>query len=501
MHQALLYPEVLLDIFTHVNDILDPSYAEKLLARKSFAALATTCRAFHEPAMDSLWAEIDRLEPLLGCVTRLHPLIYYSDRIWDDSQWAEGIEPLSADEARQFLRHSTRIRSLEVLSHRLFLLLSVIPVEAYVFPRLRSLTLSTEYLGLFMSHTLRRRYLVTVNEDLQSIMTRCAALEHLSVNTSDDSIADESTADELSLLSKSVCLCKRLVTLCCPLLDWTAWKHLSNLPTLLRVEVGDTNSDSELPWPLGRDIVNFSPFLNVTALSFLMHSAAYVITFMQHSQFPSLKEFKMDVDFLYSSEPEQLFRALSQCNTRRTLESVIICSFDPGSQDAPDNYLSAIPHFLCFTQLRTLELAVFDSCIYLDNDILLEAMSTWPHLRNLEIKDSRLRPSPVTFRGLFTALRLCPQLLELRISIDTANIDIDPNTEPIQYNSLRILELDPSEFVIANPEALARIILAWLPCVDRVSASAFARNWDKVNMHLKSLKDSALHVAGASSNN
>jgi hypothetical protein len=58
----------------HVNRIRFSD--TKSLLRKSLAALAVTCKAFSEPAMDLLWADIDQLEPLLGCVTRLHPLIY-----------------------------------------------------------------------------------------------------------------------------------------------------------------------------------------------------------------------------------------------------------------------------------------------------------------------------------------------------------------------------------------------------------------------------------------
>lgn len=83
MHQALLVPEILLDIFAHVNESADLPYddspCERSLSRQSLASLATTCKAFHEPAMDLLWANIDELEPLLGCVTRLHPMIYRSD--------------------------------------------------------------------------------------------------------------------------------------------------------------------------------------------------------------------------------------------------------------------------------------------------------------------------------------------------------------------------------------------------------------------------------------
>ncbi|KAJ8584599.1 hypothetical protein M405DRAFT_746684, partial [Rhizopogon salebrosus TDB-379] len=43
------------------------------------AALARTCKTFHDPAMNLLWAELDDLDPLLGCVTvtNLFPTLIY----------------------------------------------------------------------------------------------------------------------------------------------------------------------------------------------------------------------------------------------------------------------------------------------------------------------------------------------------------------------------------------------------------------------------------------
>ncbi|KAG1830691.1 hypothetical protein DFJ58DRAFT_873775 [Suillus subalutaceus] len=476
MHQALLIPEVLLEIFVHVTETILKPFGPAgniviLLYRESLAALATTCKAFHDPAMDLLWGEID-IESLLGCVTRLHPLMYCSGRLWN---WAEGVRPLSADEVHQFL---------------------LIPAELYDFPRLKSLTISTKYLNLFLSHTLHRRYLVTVDEDLRSIVTCCATLEHLNVITPDAANAIDSTSDALSRISDIVRSCKQLVTLSCPLFDWAAWRHLSNLPTLTRLDVGDTRSDPAPPWPLERDIANFSPFSNITALSFLLHSAAYAITVMQHSQFPSLKEFKMDVDFLPLPEAEQLFRALSNCKACETLEKIRVYS-SYHKYDPQNNSLSAIPHFHCFTHLRTLHLACFDFCINLDDNILLEAMSTWPHMHDLEIDDLRLHHSPITFRGIFTAIRLCPQLHTLRVPIDSTTFNID--VEPTQHTFLRVLELKTPMFQIANAEALARIIFSCLPRIDRILGSIQC-DWDEVNMHIKSLKDAALHVTGAASN-
>ncbi|KAG1884721.1 hypothetical protein F4604DRAFT_185587 [Suillus subluteus] len=497
MHQALLIPEVLLEIFVHVTEtILKPfgpcGYIVILLYRESLAALATTCKAFYDPAMDLLWGEIE-IESLLGCVMRLHPLIYCSGRLWN---WGEGVRPLSADEVHQFLRHSARVRSLTILSNRLLHLFSVIPGELYDFPRLKSLTISTKYLNLFLSHTLHRRHLVTADEDLRSIVTCCATLEHLNVITPDTANAIDSTSDALSRISDIVRSCKQLVTLSCPLFDWAAWRHLSNLPTLTRLDVGDTRSDPAPPWPLDRDIANFSPFSNVTVLSFLLHSAAYAITLMQHSQFPSLKEFKMDVDLLPLPEADQLFHALTNCKACETLEKIRVYS-SYHEYDPQNNSLSVIPHFHCFTHLRTLHLACFDFCINLDDNILLEAMSNWPHMRDLDIEDLRLHHSPITFRGIFTAIRLCPQLHTLQVPIDSTTVNID--VEPIQHTSLRTLELKTPWFKIAEAEALARIIFSCLPRINRVNGSIQC-DWDEVNMHLKSLKDTALHVTGAASN-
>lgn len=385
-----------------------------------------------------------------------------------------------------------------MLSNRLLHLFSDIPVMLYDFPRLISLTISTRYLNFLLSHTLHHHHLATANEDLPSIVTRFAALERLSIITPDTIDAVDSTADALSRISDVVRLCKQLVTLSCPLFDWAAWRHISNLSTLTRVDVGDTLTDATPPSPLERDITNFSPFSNVTALSFLLHGAAYAITVIQHSQFPSLKEFKLDLSVLSSPEAEQLFRALSKCKACETLEKNFVYSLRHEYNDPQTNSLSVIPYLLCFTQLRTLDLACYDFCINLDDDILLEAVSAWPHMRNLEIEDLRFDYSPITFRGIFTMLRLCPQLDTLRISIDTTTVDIDPDVEPAQHTSLRILELNSPGHQIPNAEALAHIIFSCLPRINWVQCEE--SKWDEVNMHLKSLKDAALHATGAASN-
>lgn len=63
------------------------------------------------------------------------------------------------------------------------------------------------------------------------------------------------------------------------------------------------------------------------------------------------------------------------------------------------------------------------SRIDLDDDILFEAISTWPHIQSLIMVDSRLCPPTVTFRRLFTALRPYPHLHTLQSLINIVNFD------------------------------------------------------------------------------
>ncbi|KAG2031076.1 hypothetical protein BDR03DRAFT_973486 [Suillus americanus] len=495
MHRALLVSEILLEVFMHVNKVLDPyalilSYREMSLARKSFAALARTCKPFYDPAMDLLWAELDGIEPLLGCVTRLHPIIYRSG--CSRRPHFEVIKPLSEHEARQFLHHAPRIRSLRILYDDYLHLLSFLPIEACMFPRLLSLSTDqnlNRYLHLFLSPMLRRCALPLVHPDLKSVPIRCAALEELFIKSSFGNVAADG-----QVLYDSIRLCKGLVNLACPPLNWTTWEHLSNLPTLLTLEIWDDRCS------LGWRNLNFGPFLNLTRLYFCTRTAAYTVAVMQHVEFPSLNQFEMEVFMLPWAEAEPLFHALSRY---KTLSHIAISSMrsSRNAQDLLGSSLTPIRQFLCFTQLRTLRFSFPSCCINLNNDLLLEAMSSWPHIRMLEFTDPQVVPT-VTFRGLFAALHRCPRLHTLDIPLDAVNIDIDPTAESFQHFSLQHLNLTSSD--ISDAKAVARVVFSVLPSVDRIfplhrRSSGVCL---EVQRHLESFRASAVlgcHITGAAS--
>ncbi|OJA20163.1 hypothetical protein AZE42_10980, partial [Rhizopogon vesiculosus] len=132
------------------------------------------------------------------------------------------------------------------------------------------------------------------------------------------------------------------------------------------------------------DNLYFARFLNLTTLILYVQTCTDVITVMQHSEFPSLKEFQIYVGVFPWAEAEELCRALSLCKAC-DLESIEISTYGPTAQEQfSEQYSTAIKNFLRFPQLRTLRLSLYCP-IYIDNDFLLEAMSSWPHIRYLKL--------------------------------------------------------------------------------------------------------------------
>ncbi|OJA16389.1 hypothetical protein AZE42_12035 [Rhizopogon vesiculosus] len=223
-------------------------------------------------------------------------------------------------------------------------------------------------------------------------------------------------------------------------------------------------------------------FFNLTALVFCVNTSADVITLMQHSEFPSLKVFKMTVDELPCTEAEQLFHALSLCNACETLEHIEISSYNQGNDELSNMPFTAVWHFLCFPQLRALQLSICYP-IDVDNDLLLEAMSSWPHMCRLELGDAM---STVTFRGLFAALCKCPHLYILLLPIDAATIDVDSEVESFQHPALQTWDVGDS--CIEDPASVARIIFSMLPSIDEIDYDPDAlHSWYEVNTNLDEL--------------
>ncbi|KAG2063670.1 hypothetical protein BDR04DRAFT_1111261 [Suillus decipiens] len=485
MHRALFVSEIIVEIFINLNQHPNSEILgwTQSVTRQSLASLARTCKTFHELAMDLLWANLPGLRPLLGCVTRLHSVIYDPESKYS---WSQHADPLVEHEFHQFLRHAARVRHIDIPANSYFHLLTALPVEPCVFPGLLSLSwivqrTNTGDFRFFLSPTLRRFYTSELHPDVKCIGTRCAALEELTVLEDSD----------IALLSETVHSCTGLRRLRCPPLDSGAWMHLSTIPTLLEVKI---SASRIIHHPFHN--LKFATFHNLTTLSFCEIEVLVVVTIIQHFEFPSLNEFEMHVRVLSLVEAELLFRALSLCKASKTLQHINISSRNRALEQL-SNSLTAVRQFLCFEQLRTLKISAHCS-IFLDNDLLFEAMTSWPHIRSLSLVDWHLWPTAVTFRGLFAALRLCPRLQDLEISVDARNIDIEPEAGAFQHTSLKKLIVGSHEIRDVNSEAVARIVSAMLPAIDRVmwANGGIPRLWNDVNKHLEFLRNKPSSAPG-----
>ena len=64
MHHCLLVPEIVANIAAECND------ATYMTETSSLFAMATTCRAFHESALDALYRDLWSIGPLIKCLPR-----------------------------------------------------------------------------------------------------------------------------------------------------------------------------------------------------------------------------------------------------------------------------------------------------------------------------------------------------------------------------------------------------------------------------------------------
>lgn len=66
MHKSLQITDIVLDIVKSAYEILDDDDSPEV-ANGRVLALALTCHAFLEPALDMLWSAQGSLDPLLSC--------------------------------------------------------------------------------------------------------------------------------------------------------------------------------------------------------------------------------------------------------------------------------------------------------------------------------------------------------------------------------------------------------------------------------------------------
>ncbi|KDQ62049.1 hypothetical protein JAAARDRAFT_447960 [Jaapia argillacea MUCL 33604] len=446
MHYAMEIPEILTNIFENLRSVTLP-------------AVARTCLAFREPALDLLWHSDASLGDLIRCM----PPDAWKEEVVRTPGWVDGevsvltfARPLFPSDWPRFL-HASRMRCLEVryctyrsgryseIAAQVLLDLAIYRPCSTLFPALKDLLWSNwtltpiarldslPYIHIFLAPHLRKIRIFLDDPGELEAKYFIASLSHhtpklLYVNISSISIPP------LSLGATTLARLNQLQTLVISLIAPGDVVFLSSLPHLRRLEL-----TISLPMPLEarfrRDLeVSESSRSSGHSPSTLRHLAVTGVgldTFVAVFQiwgrcalegiaanFPRPAEAEVFRDF---------FRTLSiHCSTSSlTSIKLVYKGRDAVNSERMAENFTITPELfrplLAFTKMRRCEVSAPLSFAF-DDAFVRQLAIAWPEMTHLDLAGDRGHPaiSKVTLEGLAEFPHNCPNLAFLCIVLHQA---------------------------------------------------------------------------------
>ncbi|KAF8555289.1 hypothetical protein OG21DRAFT_1483962 [Imleria badia] len=429
MHPALQIQEILLNIFDHCR-----------LPRKSgtsdadLPALARTCRAFKEPALDAPREELLDPSPLARCL----PDASHHSKIgfWEDDKRYSFSRSLTQNEWGILRSYTRRIRSildnkdkLEWESVGIFL---DPPATEPLFPNLRHLhasglaEITTKHL-LSMPVPSLISLLVgfshenqdVVRGSLESLFKFSPNLRNLTIHASQPNITF------FTFFSCYICRWRDLHSVHCAdiPLGVEALVHLSHMPALTILSFTPSAtlppSDSPLLFSNLHHLSFYSKFLNPISrlLSRLRLPAITHFTAQVNSR-PSKQDFSSFLTSVQTSVIGHTLQELVYTDTSGLRGSAIIGAHS--EHPRPVLGFEDLQPCMVFTNLHHLDL-IFTWDVDLTDSELLVLASAWPHLERFSIIIAYGwdTSAGITPDGLVQLLQTCPSLREVALAIDT----------------------------------------------------------------------------------
>ncbi|KAJ7753606.1 hypothetical protein DFH07DRAFT_1061404 [Mycena maculata] len=435
MHRGLLIPEIV-DLI--VAELRPTGRNLGQDERKDFAALARTCKAFQDPALNLLWSE---QYTLINLLKTLPP------HLWTETVERHHHPALSERHPGFAVRHFRLTGPFEPADWEVPLIISLLPTLGLRYPALTRLHID---LNLPPSPFVRSMVLETV--------LQLERIEHLDM----------------------------------PQLNRAAFDHLSQLPSLRSLAL---QSDSVLDISSSPDDTPRNhpfPALRTIRASFPSIRFEFIIEFLgllSDCHMPELTLFGESI--VTKSTMGSVYKALAGHLSHTTLKELCIAPEISQEDGPPVTTISdyaitgyELAALFCFGNLVHLHLLAtvgFD----IDDPTAWDMARAWPNLRTLRLDAASVLcpPSRMTLHGLRGFAKYCKSLEDLAITFNASAIpptDDSPDTRILQTSLVR---LDVGGGALTDPAAVAGFLSDLFPnvatiCTHRNESLRREHEWD-----------------------
>ncbi|KAI9567224.1 hypothetical protein HD554DRAFT_2329288 [Boletus coccyginus] len=442
MHHALYIEEILLNVFSHCYTLKRGrhSYSEpqRWYANVHLATLARTCNTFKEPALDTIWAELDDLTPLVRCLP--------------EASWVESGSVYSLQKRLEqtdwdiILGYARRVRVLPQLQGSFGLAADSIEALSnppssteLIFPNLRvvGLLVATATVAPLVRYltnpkltSISFEFVENLDAVISSFGERCPIVTNFHVS--------EWTPSQVDTTSDLICCWQNLCSVWCydVSLNVDAVLHLSRLHYLHHAgfKVVDAVVD--------RIQIILSPASTLTfpTLKCLDLSSDYlspIWRLLRYFRTPEVHDIFVGVD-ARPTAPDlmSLFVSLQEACTHESLNDLSLVVVN--AYETP--LANASPYYITFDHLRPLTVFLNIKSITLDIPCgthlsereLLRLASSWPHLELFKVGGEHGWPesSAITPGGFLQFLERCRSLRVLYFKFDFRGYTEIPQGHP-----------------------------------------------------------------------
>ncbi|KAF8441660.1 hypothetical protein L210DRAFT_3644914 [Boletus edulis BED1] len=416
MHHALQIQEILLNIFGHCYHF-----------DRDVAALARTCRAFKEPALDVLWEELIELSPLVRCVPKASHQLSSKSYAFHRS--------LTQIEWDILWSYTRRIRSINLqqdihgINHECFISLFKPPMTESLFLNVRKLR---------FRYPDDKHLLLATAPSLMSLDIRLTSHPHSSFEDSlklfaktSPSLArlyilpyDYAGIDINRIDPKFICHWRNLQIFSCSKmpLDVTTLVHLSRLPALINLSFTLRSTLPDQISPSDSPLI----FSNLDRLLLCSEFLGPVSHLLSQIRLPAVTYLTTYIDFRPARQDLSLFFAnVRTSGSPRTIQALrLIQPYKWGETSVPGDRpvlgLEDLRLYVPFSNLHSIRLDIEWKIDLTDSELLM-LVSTWPCLEELSINREWGWNTfgGITPNGLLQLLQSCPLLTVIALAIDT----------------------------------------------------------------------------------